>query len=348
MYDNIGVLKMPNVVRTRSGGIVPAMDTLHTLPQELTDHIIDLLAVNLTSTAARKNFANYTLVCRAWTPHASQCLLKHIEVLASELPTFLDSIRSSKRFQTYTEELCILGAANMSIHWDSAFQALPHLCSLELWSNMLPRNEFSLLPNPTSTRKYRLAKLKIYCVELASIPFLLLPFSHVDILELRSLEAEPPEDGASDSYTGAMLDHQIQGSFPLTVNRLVLDDCCQKNALARLQLLLRPTALFANGFDRQEVSGISAFLLHTRESVEHINLLATQDDAPGYQIHVQNWSKCFNLNAALLLTLSASDSGSLVDLKVLARCPKLTSITLDLVDVLVSRLLLKTTYCRST
>ena len=339
---------MLNAVQTRSGVIAPAMDTLHTLPQELTDHIIDFLAVNLTSTTARKNFASYALVCRAWTPHVSQCLLKRIEVLASEFPTFLDSIRSSARFRTYTEELCILGAVNMSIHWDSTFQALPQLCSLELWSNMLPRNEFSSLPNPASARKYRLAKLKIYCVELASIPFLLLPFSHVDTLELRSLEAEPPEDGTSNSHTEAALDRQIQGLFPLTVNRLVLDDCCQKYALARLQLLLRPTALFANGFDRQEVPGISAFLLHTKESVEHINLLATQDEAPGYQTHVQNWSKRldFSLNAALLLTLSASDSGSLVDLKVLARCPKLTSITLDLVDVVVSCLLLKPTAAR--
>lgn len=261
-----------------------------TLPQELADHIIDLLSPNPTHTFNRDDLVSCTLVCRAWLPRASRHLLKHIEVLALKFPAFLRFVQSSERFRAYTEELIVLGAVDMSPHWDVVLSALPQLCSLELWSNLLPRDNFTPLPDSASARRHHLAKLKIHCADLDAVPVLLLPFDHVDILELRSLEYEAYGDEPSDWNSTTGRDAQVPDVRPLKVGRLILEDCCQHKVLSLLRIILRPTAVFANGFDRNEAASLGAFLKHAGQDVEHINLLPTQDDdAPSHG--VQNLSK---------------------------------------------------------
>ncbi|EKM53901.1 uncharacterized protein PHACADRAFT_257389 [Phanerochaete carnosa HHB-10118-sp] len=284
-----------------------------TLPQELADHIIDLLSAIPTPTSDRNDLVNCTLVSKAWLPRTSRRLLKHIEVLALKFPAFLRFAQSSERFRAYTEELVVLGTTDMSPHWTIMLSALPQLCSLELWSNLLPGNKFKPLPDSALARHHHLAKLKIHCAELDAVPILLLPFDRVDTLELRSLihYADDPSDWHSTTGGAA----QVPNAIPLKVGRLILENCCKHNALSLLRTILRPTAVFANGFDREEAASLSAFLQHAGQDVEHINLLPTQDDdASGGD--ARNWN-----------------SRGLVDLAVLAVCPKLTSITLDLVDV---------------
>ncbi|GJE95340.1 hypothetical protein PsYK624_115240 [Phanerochaete sordida] len=341
--------------------------TAHTLPQELADHIIDLVSTTSRPASSSKDLVNCTLVCRAWMLRASRHLLRRVSLLGLQFPAFLALVQRSERFQTSVEDLCILGAVDITQHWDALLTALPKLAALELWSNLLPAKDFTPYTAPAQRRT--LATLKIHCAELSALPLLLAPFEHVGLLALRALEDDSCDDahdnahdhghdhghdhahdahdddahddahsdrGSSTPTGNSPMDHMPivttptgppapALSAPLAVGRLVLEDCCQAATLRALGGLLRPTAVFANGFERKDAGALGAFLARAAPHVEHLNLLPTQDDeAPGYQANVSSWN-----------------SESLIDFAVLAECPKLTSITLDLVDVFWSQCLFR-------
>ena len=238
-----------------------------TLPPEIIDQIIDCVA----SGAARGHYktvlSNCSLTSRQWVPRSSHLLFRKAEVGTLDIQVFLSSAKSRERLSANIGSLVINGSLDITPLLDDIFRTLPLLRSMELWSNYLGRKKLTPL---LATATHRLAHFKLSGIQLGSLPGFLLLFQHVDILELRSVEGE---DVAPRVPTDCI---------PLSVGRLILNGCSQRDITLALQRYVRPTALFVNGFDRYDLTGICLFILHAAEGLEHINLLPTQDDANDY------------------------------------------------------------------
>ena len=245
------------------------MNNIHGFPQELTDLIIDLLVREQPLRSRQRTLACATLVCRLWHPRSSMLLLKRLEVDILQLPRFASFVKTSERLGSYVHELIINGTVDFNVHADDILGSLCSLRMLELWSNYAHGQDLS---EPITKRRYRVEHLKLSSLEPSSIRLLLRPFQNIGTLELRSVDDVVVEEEGEGII-------RIPHGFPIAIDRLVLNDCCTSGPLLALGLLVRPVAIFINGFEADDLALMMEFLEESGKDVEHLALLPLQDDS---------------------------------------------------------------------
>lgn len=259
------------------------------LPQEVIDHVIDQSVLHDTTPNGRRTLENYSLVARSWLPRTSKHLLKKIEVDVLSVNAFIAFASTSERLATNVSELTINGTIDLP--FDDLFHALPHLRSLELWSNLLEETQLFRQDAAFPPRHY-LDRVRLLCTELVSIPYLLRTFARIETLELRSIEGE--HNPGSDITVGK-LPH-----FPLSIGRILFNDCMVHDVALFLGPFLRPSAIFVNGFDRPNLEYFALFVRNAGQELEHVNLLPTQDVESPSNRRFGTWASAPSLRETIL------------------------------------------------
>ncbi|EKM53898.1 uncharacterized protein PHACADRAFT_184930 [Phanerochaete carnosa HHB-10118-sp] len=111
-----------------------------TLPQELIDHILDLLAQTYSDTlhysleSRTRTLSACTQVSRAWLPRSSRHLFYRIWLRNSSYSSFIGDVQESPRLSQHVARVVVrVGPTGMTKRLQETLSALPNLRELEYW-----------------------------------------------------------------------------------------------------------------------------------------------------------------------------------------------------------------------